>query len=321
MTPANPAAPAADAPLRSVLYMPASNPRAMAKARDLPCDAVALDLEDAVAPEAKATARAALVAEARAGGFGHRRLIARINGHDTPWGAEDLAALAAAPVDVVLAPKIAGEADVAALSAAMDAAGYAPHVALWVMIETPRAVLAIERIAAMARTTRLAGFMLGLNDLAKDTGMVQAPGRAAFVPVLVQVMLAARGAGHAGTGGGTGGGGGAGTGGGRGLILLDGVCNAIDDPARLEAECVQARDLGFGGKTLIHPSQITIANRVFAPDPAALAEAQAIVAAFADPANAGKGALKVDGKMAEILHRDMAAALIARAAAIAARGA
>jgi citrate lyase subunit beta/citryl-CoA lyase len=287
-----------DAPLRSVLYMPASNPRAIAKARDLPCDAVALDLEDAVAPEAKAAARETLAAEARAGGFGHRRLIARINGHDTPWGADDLAALAAAPVDVVLAPKIAGEADVVALSAAMDAAGYPPQVALWVMIETPRAVLAIERIAAMAAHTRLAGFMLGLNDLAKDTGMVQAPGRAAFVPVLVQVMLAARGA---------------------GVTLLDGVCNAIDDPARLEAECVQARDLGFDGKTLIHPSQIAAANRVFAPDPAALAEAQAIVAAFADPANAGKGVLNVDGRMAEILHRDMAEALMARAAAIATR--
>ena len=290
--------PTAPAPLRSVLYMPASNPRAMAKARTLPCDAVALDLEDAVAPEAKADARAALIEQACAGGFGHRRLIARINALSTPWGGDDLAALAAAPIDALLVPKVDSEADIAALSEAMDATGYAAHVPLWVMIETPRAVLAIERIAAMAATTRLAGFVLGLNDLAKDTGMVQAPGRAVFLPVLVQVVLAARA---------------------NGLILLDGVCNAIDDPARIESECSQARDLGFDGKTLIHPAQIETANRVFAPNAADLAKARAIVAAFADPANAGKGALKVNGKMAELLHRDIAAKLIAKAGAIAAR--
>ena len=286
------------APLRSVLYMPASNARAMAKARTLPCDAVALDLEDAVAPEAKAGARAALIEEACAGGFGHRRLIARINALSTPWGGEDLAALAGAPIDALLVPKIDSECDVIALSEAMDAAGYPAPVPLWVMIETPRAVLAIERIAATAATTRLGGFVLGLNDLAKDTGMVQAPGRAVFVPVLVQVVLAARA---------------------HGLILLDGVCNAIDDPARIEGECTQARDLGFDGKTLIHPAQIDIANRVFAPDTAQIDEARAIVAAFADPANVGKGALKVGGKMAELLHRDIAANLLARAEAIAAR--
>jgi citrate lyase subunit beta/citryl-CoA lyase len=290
--------PTAPAPLRSVLYMPASNPRAMAKARTLPCDAVALDLEDAVAPEAKADARAALIEQACAGGFGHRRLIARINALSTPWGGDDLAALAAAPIDALLVPKVDSEADIAALSEAMDATGYAAHVPLWVMIETPRAVLAIERIAAMAATTRLAGFVLGLNDLAKDTGMVQAPGRAVFLPVLVQVVLAARA---------------------NGLILLDGVCNAIDDPTLIESECSQARDLGFDGKTLIHPAQIETANRVFAPNAADLAKARAIVAAFADPANAGKGALKVNGKMAELLHRDIAAKLIAKAGAIAAR--
>jgi len=287
------------APLRSVLYMPASNPRAMAKARTLACDAVALDLEDAVAPEAKADARASLIAEARIGGFGHRLLIARINALATPWGQDDLTALAQAPIDALLVPKVDSEADVMALSGAMDAAGYPARVPLWVMIETPRAVLAIERIAACAGTTRLGGFVLGLNDLAKDTGMVQAAGRAVFLPVLVQAVLAARA---------------------NGLILLDGVCNAIDDPARIDSECTQARDLGFDGKTLIHPSQIDTANRVFAPDAAALAEAQAIVAAFADPANAGKGALKVNGKMAELLHRDIAARLIAKAELIAARG-
>jgi len=285
-------------PLRSVLYMPASNARAMAKARTLPCDAVALDLEDAVAPEAKADARAALVTEAHAGGFGHRRLIARVNALGTPWGHDDLAALAAAPIDAVLVPKIDSEADITALSEAMDTLGYGEQVALWVMIETPRSVLAIERIAAMAATTRLAGFVLGLNDLAKDTGMVQAPGRAVFVPIMVQVLLAARA---------------------NGLIALDGVCNAIDDQDRQSGECAQARDLGYDGKTLIHPAQIEIANTVFAPAAEDLAEAHAIVAAFADPANVGKGALKVGGKMAELLHRDIAARLIAKAAAIAGR--
>ena len=285
-------------PLRSLLYMPASNRRAVDKARALPCDAVALDLEDAVAPEMKDEARTALVEELNAGGFGHRKMIARINPLGSPWGKADIAALAKCPLDAILAPKVDDAADVVALSVAMDGAGYDPTVRLWVMIETPRAVLALERIAAAARISRLAGFVLGLNDLAKETGMAQLPGRAGFVPVMVQSLMAARA---------------------YGLVLLDGVCNAIDDPARLEAECNQARDLGLDGKTLIHPTQVDTANHVFAPGEAAVAEAAAIVAAFADPANAGKGALKVNGKMAELLHRDMAVRLLAKAAAIAAR--
>ena len=286
-------------PLRSVLYMPASNARAMAKARTLDCDAVALDLEDAVAPEAKADARKALVAEALAGGFGHRRLIARINALATPWGHDDLGALASAPVEAVLAPKVDDAADIVTLSQAMDAASFAPEVALWVMIETPRAVLALERIAACAATTRLAGFVLGLNDLAKDSGIAQLAGRAAFVPVLTMAVLAARA---------------------NGLIILDGVCNAIEDTAVLEAECLQARDSGFDGKTLIHPAQLAVCNQVFAPSSADIDEAEAIVASFADPANAGKGALRVAGKMVELLHLAQAERLLARARAISARG-
>ncbi len=285
-------------PVRSLLYMPASNRRAVDKARSLPCDAVALDLEDAVAPEIKPEARTALVDELTAGGFSHRRMIARINPLASEWGHDDLAALAPAPLDAILAPKVDDAADVLALSAAMDAAGFAPGTALWVMIETPRAVLALERIAAAAGSTRLAGFVLGLNDLAKDTGMAQLPGRAGFVPVMVQALMAARA---------------------HGLLLLDGVCNAIEDQAILEAECEQARQLGFDGKTLIHPAQVDCANRVFAPSAAEIAEAESIVAAFADPANAGKGALKVGGKMAELLHRDLAERLLAKAAAITAR--
>lgn len=284
-------------PMRSVLYMPAHNARAVAKARTLPCDAMVLDLEDAVAPEHKADARAALVAEAQAGGFGARPLVARINAL-AAGGADDLAALAAAPLAAVLAPKVDDAADIDALSAAMDAAGFPAGVALWVMIETPRAALAVERIADRAAHGRLAALVLGLNDLAKDTGMAQAPGRAAFVPVLSATLLAGRA---------------------NGLLVLDGVCNAIDDPERLEGECLQARAFGYDGKTLIHPAQVAIANRVFAPSAEDISEAEAIVAAFSDPAHAGAGALRVNGRMAERLHRDMAERLLARAEAIANR--
>ena len=284
--------------LRSLLYVPANSGRFLAKAHERGADAIILDLEDAVAPENKESARETLVEELAAGGFGHRRMIARVNASDTPWGAADIAALAKAPLEAILVPKIHDADDVARLSQAMDRCGFAPHVALWVMIETPAAVLAIERIAGAARGTRLAAFALGLNDLAKDTGMAQLPGRAAFVPVMVNVMLAARA---------------------NGLIVLDGVANVIDDAARVEAEALLARDLGYDGKTLIHPAQIEPVNRVFAPDPAELAEARAIVAAFVDPANAGKGALRVEGKLAELLHRDIAHGLIARAEAIASR--
>lgn len=285
-------------PLRSVLYMPASNRRAMEKARSLDADAIVLDLEDAVAPKNKAEARTALVEDAVKGGFGQRALIGRINALATEWGMDDLAALAAAPLDAVLAPKVESAAQVVELSSAMDRHSYAATTSLWVMIETPRAVFALNEIASRASDTRLAGFVLGLNDLAKDTGIAQLPGRAAFVPVLTMAVLAAKA---------------------HGLIVLDGVCNAIDDPARLEAEAVQARDGGFDGKTLIHPSQIDPVNSAFAPTPAQIAEAQGIVDAFADPANAGKGALRVNGKMVELLHLAQAEKLLATAAAIAAR--
>lgn len=285
-------------PLRSLLYMPASNARAMDKARGLDADALVFDLEDAVAPEAKVEARALLLQELAHGGFGYRRLFARINAPGTEWGAADLAVLASAPVEGVVVPKIAGEADIAALSREMDRLGYAASVALWVMIETPAAVLALERIAAMAATTRLAGFVLGLNDLAKDTGMEQAPGREGFVPVMVNAVLAARAG---------------------GIAAIDGVCNTIDDADRIGAEARQARSLGFDGKSLIHPAQIGPVNSVFAPSEAELAEARAIVAAFETPANAGRGAIRVNGKMAELLHLSQARRAIARAGAIAAR--
>lgn len=283
-------------PLRSVLYMPGSNARAIAKARSLDADALILDLEDAVAPEAKDAARALVAAELAAGGFGHRRLVARCNPLSGAAGQADLAALAGAPLEALLVPKVDVPNDVAAASVAMEQAGYAGEVRLWAMVETPRAVLGIAALAAAGG--RLGGLVLGLNDLAKDTGIAAGDGRAAFVPVLTMAVLAARA---------------------EGLVVLDGVCNALDDAARLEAEARQARDFGFDGKTLIHPAQIEPVNRVFAPAASELAEARAIVAAFADPANAGKGALRVEGRMVERLHLVQAERLLARAAAIAAR--
>lgn len=284
--------------LRSVLYMPGANPRAIAKARTLDADAVVLDLEDSVAPEKKDEARATVAAELHAGGFGERWRVVRINALATPWGSDDLAALRGVPLDAILAPKVDAAADVAALAEAMAQAGIAADVALWAMIETPAAILNLGGIAAAAATSPLAAFVLGLNDLAKDTGIAQLPGRAAFQPVLTMSVIAARA---------------------HGLAVIDGVCNAIDDTARLGEECAQAAAGGFDGKTLIHPAQIATANRAFAPDSAAVAEAQAVVDAFADPANAGKGALRVAGKMVERLHLVEAERCLSRAAAIARR--
>ncbi len=283
--------------LRSVLYMPGSNDRAIAKARTLPADAIVLDLEDSVAPDVKQAARESVVAAMRKGGFGSRYRVVRTNALATPWGHDDLAALKGVPLDAVLVPKVDSAADVTALAAAMGKAGIADDVALWVMIETPLSILHLAEIAAAAQGTPLAGFVLGLNDLAKDTGIAQLPGRAAFQPVLTQAVIAARA---------------------YGLVVLDGVCNAIDDEARLADECAQARDNGLDGKTLIHPRQVEVANRVFAPTEAEVADARAVIAAFADPANASVGALRIDGRMVERLHLHEAERCVARARAIAA---
>ena len=281
-------------PRRSVLYMPASNARAIEKARALACDAVILDLEDAVAPEAKPQARAQAVEAVRQGGFGRREVVIRCNGLDTPWGADDLAAVAAAGPDAVLVPKVASPADIAAYDAAI---AHAPaKTRLWAMIETCAAVLDLKAIAA-SRRGRLDAFALGLNDLAKEMGARQTPDRAPMQAVLTLAVAAARA---------------------NGLTVLDSVCNDLDDPDVLEAVCRQGSDFGFDGKTLIHPSQIEAANRLFSPDPADVAWARAVIAAFADSANAGKGALRVDGRLAERLHLTQAERLVALADAIAA---
>ncbi|HZC17488.1 MAG TPA: CoA ester lyase [Caulobacteraceae bacterium] len=280
-------------PRRSVLYMPASNARAIEKARGLSCDAIILDLEDAVAPDAKPGARDQAVAAIAAGGFGDRELIIRCNGLDTPWGADDLAAAALAGPDAILVPKVNGPDDIATYAAAIAAAP--ARTRLWAMIETPAAIMALDAIGRATRSSRLTCFAIGLNDLAKAMGGRQTPDRAPHMPFLSLAVAAARA---------------------NGLIALDSVTNAIDDTALLERHCRQAADIGFDGKTLIHPSQIEIANRLFSPDPAEVAWARAVIAAYAMPQNARKGALQVEGRLAERLHLDQAMRLVEIDAAI-----
>ena len=282
-----------DRPRRSALYMPASNPRAIEKARGLSCDAVILDLEDAVAPEAKVEARDRAAVVVRQGGFGRRELVVRVNGLDTPWGAEDLAVIAAAGPDAILVPKVNCAADIAAYDAAIAHAPAATR--LWAMIETCAVVFELREVARAARTSRLAAFVMGLNDLAKDMGGRQTPDRAPHHAVLTLAVAAART---------------------EGLFILDSVCNDLDDPGVLEAVCRQGVDFGFDGKSLIHPNQIEIANRLFSPDPTEVVWARAVIAAFADPASAGRGALRVEGRLAERLHLVQAERLVAMAEAI-----
>ena len=280
-------------PRRSALYMPASNARAVEKARSLACDVVILDLEDAVAPEAKVDARQAAAAAVRTGGFGGREVVVRVNALSTPWGAEDLAVIALAGPDAVLVPKIDGPQDVAAYHAALAAAP--DHTGLWTMIETGKAILRLGAIGAAAADTRLSGFLMGVNDLAKEMGARQVADRAPFQAALSLSVMAARA---------------------YGLIILDGVHNEIEDLAALEAVCRQGVDFGFDGKSLIHPTHLETANRVFTPPAEDVAWSRAVIAAFDDPANAGRGALRVEGKLAELLHRDQARKLVAVADAI-----
>lgn len=277
-------------PPRSALYVPASNARALAKARELPCDAVILDLEDAVAPEAKAAAREAAVA-ALAAGFGGRTAVLRVNAPDTPWHGADLAAARTVRPDAVLLPKVETAEDVGVCAEALQ---LARGVRIWAMVETPGAVMHLPEIASAAVETPLSGLVLGLNDLAAALGARQVPGRAPFLTALSRCVLAARA---------------------FGLLVLDSVFNTLDDPAGFEAECAQARDWGFDGKTLIHPGQIEAANRAFSPTEAELAWARAVTAAFADPANAGRAALRVQGALVEPLHLAQARRMLARAGA------
>ncbi|GGG44947.1 HpcH/HpaI aldolase/citrate lyase family protein [Chelatococcus composti] len=287
-------------PRRSALYMPGSNARALEKARSLPADVVILDLEDAVAPDAKETARAQVAAAVSAGGFGPREVVVRINGLDTPWGDEDLSAAIACVPDAILLPKVSTPDVLATVARRLATAG-APHkVRIWAMVETPLAILNITQIAAAAadQSTRLECFVMGTNDLAKETGARLVPGRAPMLPWLATSLLAARA---------------------HGLTILDGVFNNLSDTEGFAAECAAARDMGFDGKTLIHPNQIAAANAAFAPDAAEVERARAIIAAFDAPENAGKGAINLDGRMVERLHAEMARRTVRLAEAIAAR--
>ena len=278
--------------------MPASNARAIEKARTLACDVVILDLEDAVAPDAKPAARAQAVEAVRVGGFGRREVVIRCNGLGTPWGPDDLRAAAEAGPDAILVPKVNGPADIRAYEAAI---AHAPgHTRLWAMIETCPAVFALDAIGAVRGShpaSRLSAWAMGLNDLAKEMGCRQTPERTPMLAVLTLAVAAARA---------------------HGLFVLDGVCNELDDPAGLEAQCRQGVDFGFDGKCLIHPNQIEAANRLFSPPAGEVAWARAVIAAFADPANQGRGALRVEGRLAEFLHLAQAEKLVATADAIAA---
>ena len=273
--------------LRSALFLPASNSRAIAKARMLDSDAVILDLEDAVAPDAKAMARDAAVAAVREGGFGERLLVVRTNGLDTSHAMDDLAALATTRPAAVLIPKVD---DVATLAAARAALG--PDVPLWAMIETCRGILSLGAIAQAATGLGLTALVAGTNDLAKEMRLPYPPAPEALLPLRVQIVVAARSA---------------------GLIALDGVCNALDAPERLAAECTEGRRLGFDGKTLIHPNQIAAANAGFGPNAAEIAWARKVMDAFADPAQATLGAIRLDGQMVERLHLAEAERILARA--------
>ena len=286
-------------PRRSVLYMPASNPRALEKARELPADVLILDLEDAVAPETKLQARDAVV-KAIQQGFGDREVLVRINGLDTRWWVEDIDAAASARPDAVLVPKVSSPRQLQDLAARLVDMGTDPHVRVWAMMETPLAMLNVRDIAAAAldSETRLAGFVMGTNDLAKDTRARLVPGRAPMLPWLMNCLAAARA---------------------YGLDILDGVYNDIGDAAGFAAECRQARDLGFDGKTLIHPRQIEPCNDAFSPTAEEVDAARKIIAAFDLPENENKGVLQVDGRMIERLHAEMARRTVAIADAIAKR--
>ena len=279
-------------PYRSGLYIPAANARALDKARTLACDAVILDLEDAVAPDEKPRARDLLGQELGAGGFGPRAVIVRINGLDTPWGRDDLAALdkavaRGAALNAVLIPKVNHAADLDAVAALM------PGADLWAMLETPQAVL---NAAGIAAHPRLRGLVMGTNDLAKDLGARPRADRLPLQTALGLCLLAARA---------------------HRRVILDGVCNAFRDDDALRAECEQGRDMGFDGKTLIHPAQLPIANAVFAPSPAEVDLAHRQITAFDAALATGQAVAVVDGKIVENLHIVAARATLAKAAAIA----
>ena len=287
-------------PVRSVLYMPGSNARALEKAKTLAADAVILDLEDAVAPDQKDLARKQVCDAVGHGGFGHRQVVIRINALDSPWGADDLAAAAAARPDAVLLPKPNDAHDIERATDALRRAGAAESIALWAMVETPLAILNLRELAGASRHAgaRLSCLVLGTNDLVKETRIELDAERTAALYWLSASVTAARA---------------------FGLTILDGVYNNFKDTAGYDLECRQGRMLGFDGKTLIHPDQIAGANQVFAPDTEEIKWARKIIAAFDRPEHKGKGVITLEGRMVELLHADMARRTVTIADAIAAR--
>jgi citrate lyase subunit beta / citryl-CoA lyase len=287
-------------PRRSALYMPGANARALEKAKTLPCDAVILDLEDAVAPDAKAAARQQVMGAVAARGFGAREVIVRINGLDTAWGLDDLRAAAAAGPDGVLVPKVSKPTDLQAVAARLANMAAGHGIWLWAMIETPIAIINAAEIAAVGRDgeTRLAGFVMGTNDLAKESRVRLMDGRAPMVSWLAAAVLAARA---------------------YGIDILDGVYNGIHDVEGFRRECVQARDMGFDGKTLVHPGQIAPCNAAFSPTADEINQARRIIAVFELPENRTRGVVELDGRMVERMHADMARRTVAIADGIAAR--
>lgn len=284
-------------PRRSVLYMPGANERALEKAKTIPADALILDLEDAVAPDAKPEARDRVCAAAASGEYGRREITIRCNGLDTQWGLDDLRAAAKAGPDAVVIPKINSPADIAQVEKTLEEAGAPDHTRIWAMLETPAGIFAAREIATASE--RLAVLVMGTNDIAKELHAEHVPGRQPLAFALSSCLLAARFAGK---------------------VILDGVYNDIKDEAGFEAECVQGRQMGFDGKTLIHPSQVEPCNRVFAPSDDEVEQARRIIAAFEEAEAAGKGVVTVDGRMIENLHVENARRTLAVHEAITAAG-
>ncbi|WP_101523285.1 HpcH/HpaI aldolase/citrate lyase family protein [Nocardioides houyundeii] len=268
-------------PLRSVLYMPSSNERALEKAKSIVCDALILDLEDAVAPDAKPAARDAACAAVASGDYGRRTVTIRVNGIGTEWHDADIAAASKAGPAAIVVPKVNSAEEVRGLVAAMEAAGAPEHTKLWAMVETPVAILDVLSIARASE--RLTAFVLGTNDLVKELYAEHVPGRAPILPSLHTVLLAGRAA---------------------GIAVIDGVYNNVKDTEGFLAECEQGRQLGFDGKTLIHPGQVEGANTAFAPSAEAVADARGLIQAFED--GKGSGVVTYNGRMVENLHVESA---------------
>ncbi|MBD2858191.1 CoA ester lyase [Spongiibacter sp. KMU-158] len=280
-------------PRRSVLYMPGSNARALEKAKSLDADVLILDLEDAVAPGQKDVAREQVLAAVTAGGYGKRELVVRVNGFDTPWGRKDIECFAKAPIQALCLPKVESAAEVLAVTQVLQQAGAPKDLALWTMAETPRGILAIDEIAGAH--PRMAAIVLGTSDLAKDLRVPHTPTRLGLLSSLGLCVLAARA---------------------HGLDVLDGVHLDLEDDAGLELACQQGVELGFDGKTLIHPRQIPAANSAFSPTEAAIARAQKVSAAWEQAQSEGKGVVLVDGKLVEALHVEEALRVLAIADAM-----